>query len=302
MKILFSADEHLCLRRKGVPKDWEINRFKLYHEKIAEIIKNNNIDVLIHGGDFFDREPTLEEASLAVSEHFNKLDVDTFVIDGNHEASKKGLTFLPILMKLVANERVKCVTKATNFENFDVLPYCELKKYEAGNVVLENKSKILITHVRGEIPPHVKPEVDLSIFDKWQLVLAGDLHDQSNSQRNIVYPGSPMTTHAYRGDNIKKGVIIVDSDTLKVEFIDLNLPKLLRRTVASVSEAVQNGVDYIDYEIVMPELLQEYTEVTEVVVRTEKTRVDALSEVLSGNPLKEQVINYYVDVIKTGSK
>ena len=47
----------------------------------------------------------------------------------------------------------------------------------------------LFTHVRGEIPPHVKPEVDLDRFEDFPIVFAGDLHAHSNSQRNIVYPG-----------------------------------------------------------------------------------------------------------------
>ena len=56
----------------------------------------------------------------------------------------------------------------------------------------------MFTHVRGEIPPHVKPEVDLDMFEDFPVVFAGDLHAHSNTQRNIVYPGSPMTTSFHR--------------------------------------------------------------------------------------------------------
>ena len=58
----------------------------------------------------------------------------------------------------------------------------------------------LFTHVRGEIPPHVVPEVDLERFDKFKTVFAGDLHAHENTQRNIVYPGSPMTTSFHRNE------------------------------------------------------------------------------------------------------
>jgi len=46
--------------------------------------------------------------------------------------------------------------------------------------------------------PHVKPEVDLDRFEDFPVVFAGDLHAHSNTQRNIVYPGSPMTTSFHR--------------------------------------------------------------------------------------------------------
>lgn len=304
MKILFSADEHLCLRRKGIPKEWEINRFKLYHEKIVNLINTRDIDVFIHGGDFFDREPNMEEIVLAMDEHFNKLpySVGTLVIDGNHEAKRKGTSFLHTLGKLCKSNKVHFFDGLCTASEYgiDFLPYKDLKRFEAGEVTFEKKNRILVTHVRGEIPPHVKPEVDLNIFKDWDLVLAGDLHDRSNSQGNIMYPGSPMTTHAYRDSSVKKGVLIVDTETLEVEFVDLDLPKILRKTVTSSSQAVQNGIDHIDYEIVMPELLHEITleEIPSVMVVSDKSRVDMLAEVLATNPLKDKVIEYYADLRK----
>ena len=65
-------------------------------------------------------------------------------------------------------------------------------------IELFDTKKPLFTHVRGEIPPHVKPEVDLDRFEDFPVVFAGDLHAHSNTQRNIVYPRSPMTTSFHR--------------------------------------------------------------------------------------------------------
>lgn len=297
MKVLFSADEHLVLRRKGVPKEWEISRFKQYHKKIREIIEKEKIDVMIHGGDFFDREPNWQEIVLAFSEHFNQLPIPTYVIDGNHEASRKGSTFLSSLKSLCGNMNVQFIDECNSIKGIDFIPYCKLKQFANKEIAYVPTSNILVTHVRGAIEPHVVPEVDLSIFDPWTLVLAGDLHDRSNSQRNIMYPGSPMTTHAYRDESVKKGVLIVDTDTLECKFVSLDLPKILRKTVTSVALVVQNGVDYIDYEVVLPSLLEDYEkEPEELAVRTTTTRVDALAEVLEGNPLKEEVLKFYVDL------
>ena len=70
-------------------------------------------------------------------------------------------------------------------------------------------SKPLFTHVRGEIPPHVKPEVELDRFEDFPVVFAGDLHAHSNTQKNIVYPGSPMTTSFHRKE-VKTGYILIN--------------------------------------------------------------------------------------------
>ena len=74
-----------------------------------------------------------------------------------------------------------------------------------------NTNKPLYTHVRGEIPPHVTPEVDLDRFNDFPVVYAGDLHSHSNTQRNIVYPGSPMTTSFHR-DVVKTGYLLIDEE------------------------------------------------------------------------------------------
>lgn len=301
MKVLFSADEHLVLRRKGVPKEWEINRFIEYHNKIMKVIEENSIDVLIHGGDFFDREPNWEEVVLAFYGHFNKLTIPTYVIDGNHEAKRKGTTFLTDLKKLCHNPLVTFVDTYATFQGIDFIPYCKLKEFAASPI--DNKSNILVTHVRGAIEPHVHPEVDLDLFSKWDLVLAGDLHDRSNSQNNIMYPGSPMTTHAYRDSSIKKGVLIVDTETLECKFIDLGLPKILRKTVTNPSQAVQNGIDHIDYEIVLPSVVTTLeVDETQVTQRESVKRIDALASVLDNNPLKQEVIAYYVDLTANQNK
>ena len=80
----------------------------------------------------------------------------------------------------------------------------KLKEFEKEPFIIHGN--ICFTHVRGEIPPHVKPEMDLELFAKYDLVLAGDLHSYENSQKNILYPGSPVTTSFHR-HNVDTGII-----------------------------------------------------------------------------------------------
>ena len=106
----------------------------------------------------------------------------------------------------------------------------------------------MCTHVRGEIPPHVKPEVDLNIFQNWNIVLAGDLHSYENCQKNILYPGSPVTTSFHRS-KVDTGVIILDSDTLEHKWQKLELPQLIRKTVAVSDPKPATDYDHTIYQV-----------------------------------------------------
>ncbi|MCB1712368.1 MAG: metallophosphoesterase [Candidatus Riesia sp.] len=290
-KLLFCADEHVLLRRKKVPAEFELNRYKLLFSKLLEL--SNDHDIVIHGGDMFDRQPTISEVALVV-DYLNNQIRPTYIIDGNHEATKKGESFLSELSVLVSNPLVHIITEVGTVDvtgaTIGFVPYTCLKTFTGKEIAAD----ILITHVRGEIPPHVKPEVDLSVFSKFSLVLAGDLHSHSNSQLNIVYPGSPLTTSFYR-NKPTKGVLSVDCSTREYKFIDLKLPALLRVTTDIAGEKVVNG-DYIDYELISKdvEIIQEHSE--EAGQFTKHTsRVDALA-LLIPNEYREEAIDLYVKI------
>ena len=245
MKILFIADLHIKLGQKNVPAEWALNRYNLLEEQLETI--QEQADIVVLGGDIFDKLPNMAELEVyfKLISIFNR---PTFIIDGNHEATKKGATFfsqLEFVSKSV-NPKVVVVDNYFSYNGVDFIPYCKLKHFEANPYVPTNK--VLITHVRGEIPPHVKPEVDLSIFDKWQVVLAGDLHSYDNCQRNILYPGSPVTTSFHRSV-VDTGVILFDTNTLGHEWIKLNLPQLLVETVKAGDPMPATDYHHTIYEV-----------------------------------------------------
>ena len=298
-KLLFCADEHVLLRRKKVPAEFELNRYKLLFSKLLEL--SNDHDIVIHGGDTFDRSPTIQEMALVVR-YLNSVVKPTYIISGNHEQVKKETTFLSELSDMVHNPLVTIITDYATYNiagvDVDFIPFNRLKHFEKeGNIELN--SELLVTHVRGEIPPHVKPEVDLSIFNRWKLVLAGDLHSHDNSQLNIVYPGSPLTTSFYR-NKPKKGVLSVDLNTRKCTFVELKLPALLRVTSDVVGEKFVEG-DFIDYEIVSKEieLQQDVEETAQFTKHT--SRVDALATLIP-NEYREEVIDLYVKITSSGGQ
>ena len=232
MKVLFTADIHIKLGQKNVPIDWARNRYNLLWKELESL--QNKADLFIIGGDVFDKLPSMDELEIYF-DLISHCTIPTIIYSGNHEAVKKSTTFMSNLARatnLMSSKRnVIVIDDYYSDYGIEFVPYNKLKDFETANPWPEG-GNILCTHVRGEIPPHVTPEVNLDIFNNWNVVLAGDLHSYENCQRNIVYPGSPITTSFHR-DVVQTGIILLDSETLKHEWIRLELPQLIRKTVAA---------------------------------------------------------------------
>ena len=247
MKYLFTADWHIKLGQKHVPREWQSARFRKLFEKLWAL--EQDVDAHIIGGDIFDRTPTLEELDLFV-EYLRGSDAKLWIFPGNHEAEKKHTTFFSELQRLtesLANATV--ILEPTELEPKTwALPYNWLKRKDWS---IPEDAEILYTHVRGEIPPHVKPEIPLEKFERFKIVYAGDLHCHTNTQKigntPIVYPGSPVNTTFSRSGASKNGALIIAGT--EWEWVDLKLPKLLKKTVTSPEEMLETEYDLTVYDL-----------------------------------------------------
>jgi len=202
-------------------------------------------DLHVIGGDIFDRMPTLDELSLYFK-YIRDIGIKTIIYPGNHEALKKNTTFLTNLKDVTKaiNPLVEIIDDYYKLEDMDFIPYNKLKEFDPKDF----SGRTLFTHVRGEIPPHVQPEIDLRKLDEWELVIAGDLHSHSNSQRNIVYPGSPVTTSFHRNP-VDTGVLLFDSETMDWSWMKLKLPQLIRQTVSHPDQMIKTHYHHTIYEL-----------------------------------------------------
>lgn len=250
MKILFVADIHIKLGQRKVPKEWQAKRYHMLAEEINKV----PCDLLVIGGDTLDSpNPSLEEIELYF-DFIHSLKHDGIIFEGNHELVSKNRSVLDNF----AEETVRCnpnikVIDSLRCDDFDIIGYKELHKKWA-----PAQSKLLFTHVRAKLPEHMKtqPEVDLSRFDDWKMVISGDLHDHQMSQTTdagtpILYPGSPISTSFHREiPENANGLILVDTETLVWEWIDLkHLPHLIRRKVQSTDEMIKDPYNHVIYEI-----------------------------------------------------
>ena len=253
MKILLSADWHIALHKKKIPNDWQANRFRLFYEKLHEL--EQDCDIHIIAGDIFDKKPEPDEICLFLR-YVNSVSIPTFVIPGNHEATKKGYTFLSHFHEdnAIKNSNVEVITQNTRKnifnQGFQFFPYGEMQTDNLPNLVQDD---ILITHIRGEVLPHITPEYDFEKLRPWKLILVGDLHfNHRYLDYPAYYPGSPLNVSFDRDEKRHYGVDIINFNTIddySVDFIDLNLPKLLRKTI-KVNESMQkDDYHHIIYEI-----------------------------------------------------
>ena len=245
--ILFTADWHIKLGQKNVPVAWAKKRYESFFSQIHDLEKECSMHVI--GGDLFDRLPTMEELELYFS-FIRKVTIPTLIYDGNHEATKKNKTFFSQLKQV--SRDINPLIHVVDFsyvdkdKGFSVLPYADLHRKDS--IESFNVSIPLFTHVRGEIPPHVKPEVDLDRFDEFPVIFAGDLHAHSNTQRNIVYPGSPMTTSFHRNE-VETGYLLINDKDWSWMWDRFNLPQLLRKTVTSPDEMIPSEFHHTIYEL-----------------------------------------------------
>jgi|TARA_R110002124_G_scaffold81146_4_gene214237 DNA repair exonuclease SbcCD nuclease subunit len=245
--ILYTADWHIKLGQKNVPVKWAINRYQMFFEQVYEVEKQCSMHII--GGDIFDRLPSMEELELYFS-FIRKVQIPTIIYDGNHEATKKNKTFFTQLKQVSRdiNPLINIVDISYIDEDlgYGILPYADLHK--KGSIDHFDTRMPLFTHIRGEIPPHVKPEIDLDLLADFPVVFAGDLHAHSNTQRNIVYPGSPMTTSFHRA-RVKTGYLLINERDWSWMWEEFKLPQLIRQTVSDPNDMVATDYDHTIYEI-----------------------------------------------------
>jgi DNA repair exonuclease SbcCD nuclease subunit len=254
MKILSTADWHIILDKKKIPNEWQINRFKEFFDKIRAL--EPLCDIHIIAGDVFDRRPTLEEAAL-FADFANRASIRTIIIPGNHEATKKGETFLRTYIeheKSINNPNVEVYVDNTRIEHkgqwFQLFPYNMMQLDKLPAYV---EGDILVTHIRGAVPPHITAEYDFEKIKPWGLTLLGDLHFNHRYQSyNVYYPGSPMNVVFDRDEDRKYGINVIDFNGISnysVNFMDLDLPKLIRRTIKVGQEMVKDNRNHVVYEV-----------------------------------------------------
>lgn len=248
--ILCTADIHIKIGQKNVPKEWAINRYDILIQELIRVIEEHNVTTVVIPGDIFDKIPNLEELEVFFKLIAALQNVPKVIISsGNHEALTKKKSFLASLEKIITrihSNTTFVLSDILETEYFYVVPYEFIKDENTWKSL--RTDKYLFTHVRGIIPPHVDSEIPLEWLKDFPVVFAGDLHSHSNSQLNIVYPGSPLTTSFHR-ETVKSGVLLIEERTGSWQWEPIKTPQMLKKLVNNTESIVKSDYDLVVYDL-----------------------------------------------------
>ena len=123
------------------------------------------------------------------------------------------------------------------------------------NLPTPHSKDILVTHIRGEVPPHITSEYNFEKLRPWKLILLGDLHfAHKYMDYPAYYPGSPLNVSFDRDESRQYGINIITLFTdielkYNIDFIDLKLPKLIRKTINVNDKMIKDKINHIVYEV-----------------------------------------------------
>lgn len=218
---------------------------------------------LIHLGDVFDSRTTIDVSVLdQVGRAFWRAHDEGLEINllcGNHDSYLR----TPALNSLwpfsgVAN----VIDEPLTHEGFGFIPWIEDDDVFAEQVrwlAEETKAQYLFAHcmIEGAVPAAVGVGRPIEVLrqKRWKHVILGDVHEPVQLATNVRYCGSPMQWH-YGDAGRKRGFLILDDQTGKVEFIENTLSPRFHLLDAVDDGAVRKG-DFVRVRTDDPVLSQE---------------------------------------------
>ena len=161
-KILHSADWHILLHKKKVPWEWQNRRFQEFFDRLLELEQDCTVHII--AGDVFDKKPEPDEVALFLS-YIHRVRCPTFIIPGNHEATSRGESFLKHFSGeyKINNPKVEIIcynaARSVGPVNLQFFPYGEMQR---DNLPRPVPGHILVTHIRGEVPPRITAATSFS--------------------------------------------------------------------------------------------------------------------------------------------
>lgn len=231
MKIAIVCDTHFGARNDN---ELFLDHFlKFFEEQFFPYLKENDIDTVIHLGDFFDRRKYVNVNTLnQVRRRFlSKLDGIKFhCILGNHDTYYRSTNEVNSLKEILGDRYPSFILHEEplnlDFAGLSValVPWINDKNHdEFMNFIKTCKSTILMGHfeVNGyEVIPGLKFKdgLDARLFRRFKSVYSGHFHAKQ-SRDNIHYFGTPYQI-TFSDANLRKGFHVLDTETGEFEFVE----------------------------------------------------------------------------------
>lgn len=226
MRILFHTDSHFKYRA-SMSQD---NPNLLLGDRLTSLVKsyrymydyakNNDVDLIINGGDILDKPNISSEESLALelALSYDK-DIPEIILVGNHDRKSNTVHALDILS---IHPRIRIADKPDTIAigdlSFGVLPFnMNFDNTEIFDLLSNTNTKLLFSHVDmigtrfgGVVSTNgYDPEI---LKDKFNYVFNGHIHTYGEYNERVINTGSLSATGL--GDNYEKlpGFTIIDID------------------------------------------------------------------------------------------
>lgn len=241
MRIAFFSDTHLGHRRFArVDERSGLNVRELdvmrTFERVLKSISEEQPDVVLHGGDFFDMvrpgNHTILKAFSAVSEFQRRRDGAEFIaVAGNHEVPRvQGTGCILSLLEEIPGVQVfwnqpKEVVLERDRERVGILciPH---NAYQAAAELAPRSDgldrRLVLAHgVTPGVPRIKEADIEVEPFKKTcDLILLGDYHIHRTEGQKVVYVGSTDYVSANIWEEVEqpKGWLLLDTATMKWTF------------------------------------------------------------------------------------
>lgn len=245
MRIAVFTDPHLGLRQYGSFQR-EQDFYDVFETMIDDIIKQD-VDLVINGGDIFDKPTPSAKAIYVFKNCMEKLNKPVLSVIGNHTVTKRknflapdylfdNIVFLQDNPYLDEENSVAIV--GCNYQTSAEHIQLAKKIKELGENIQDYKTKILVLHQALELDfplayELADNEIDYDLFD---IIIVGHLHNRIARKLNgetkdclIIYPGSvTRCSIAEARDEQKngKGYMIIDiNEDMDINFHNIDMPR-----------------------------------------------------------------------------
>lgn len=233
-KYLICADTHLGFDKSS---DIWLDVSTNFFIHIVEYCLKNDIDTIIHLGDFFHNRKSLSSKTIHIAHKIAKLlktsKINLKILLGNHDCYYRENNKINTLIMFKEYKNIDIIDKIKVLDDFLFVPWScdDFEEYE-NKVVLGHFDIIGFEMSAGNIS---KEGIDPKVFRKHKMVFSGHYHNLSNHD-NIVYVGSPYQMNFGDAINPNRGFIVYESIDNWKRVCYKDSPKLIKMNANKIDE------------------------------------------------------------------
>lgn len=256
-------------------------------------------------GDTFDsNSPSLEDirAFYSIVERLQVVFKSIVVIPGNHDF--KVFNYLP-------HNGFTYIDRPTTIGDIQYLPWTHLEEFTSRLRTSKYKGKLLLTHARCTIEPHIVEETDMELLSsRYDKVVLGDIHMPHSPYPNVFYTSEPSQHHYKTYNKNSTGYILIDEDyNVSRVFTEMpykcKLPKCHYDDVEKIAPTLQPDNRYkivVEDHVTNLQKLKKLKlpnvkfEVIPLIVIDDSTKHgEELKDMVSGKISIEQLLFHYIE-------